>query len=108
MSQEMPIFEWRPGMLVDEEMYDEQEDEVSVQFEERHINDEEEIVDGVDGGSVTLSDEKSVNEEFVHDNNNNIPEISDESDNNSDSLKDQDYEQSSDEYSDESDVETQE
>ena len=67
MSQGMPIFEWRPGILVDEYMYDEQEDKASVQFEEQHMNDGEEIVDGVDGGSVALSDEESVNEYFVHD-----------------------------------------
>ena len=48
-------------MLVDEEIYDEQEDEESVQFEEQHINDEEETVDGVDDGSTALSNEESVN-----------------------------------------------
>ena len=45
---------------------------------------------------------------MLYGDNNNIQEISDGSDNNNNSLNGQDYEKSSDKYSDESDVETQE
>ena len=41
MSQGVPIFEWSPGMLVNEEIDDKQEGESSVQLEERHANNEE-------------------------------------------------------------------
>ena len=71
-------------------------------------HDEEETVDGVDDESFALSDEESMNKELNPEKNNNIPEISNESGVTKKSLEEQDYEYSSDEHSDESDVEIQE
>ena len=42
----MRIFEWRPGMLISDDIDDEKEDEPIVQLEERHVNDEDELMDG--------------------------------------------------------------
>ena len=64
------------------------------------MNDKEEAADDVDDGSNWLND-------FAHDNTTEIPETSDESGNINNSLVEQDYEQSLNDYSDESDVEIQ-
>ena len=82
-------------MLVNEEVDDKQEDELSVQLEERHINNEEEIIYKDNQGSALLHSErskKSENEDFNIDEHDNIPEVSDDGDISNDSLEDQEYE----------------
>ena len=76
MSQGMPIFEWRPGILVNEEDDNEQDYGLSVQLEERHTNDEEDMREKDEERSVLLDGERgeeSENEDFNIDEHDNIP-----------------------------------
>ena len=84
MGQGISIFEWRPCMLVNEEIGDNQEDEPNVQLKERHANNKKEIMDGGEDEHVVLSDEESENEDFNIDKHDNIPKISDNRGNSND------------------------